>query len=95
MRILRKIAGWWKIDNIETGQIDQSQPDKKKEIINVIPGKDSSKELYNGDGPADIMDGALDRIAKEYREQWEKEPELDEIKAVFNFCFNGLKRSRK
>jgi len=29
MKIIRKTAGWWKIKDIESGQIDWDQPDKK------------------------------------------------------------------
>ncbi|GAF77780.1 unnamed protein product [marine sediment metagenome] len=92
MKILKKIAGWWKIKDIESGQTDWNQPDKQEGIINSIPGEDTPKELYNGDGPADIMDEAINKITKEYQKAWNRDPEPEEIKAVFNFCFNGWKR---
>jgi len=65
--------GWWKIKNVETGQIDFDQSPTDEKI------------LYNGDGPADIMGPALDTIADMYREAWGRDPKLDELQAVFNF----------
>jgi len=91
MKILRKVAGWWKIKDVESGQIDWNQPDKKG-LINAIPGQDESKKLYNGDGPADVMGGAFKEIEKQYKEAWGREPTSEEVQAVFNFCFNGWKR---
>jgi hypothetical protein len=93
MKMLRKIAGWWKIKDVESGQIDWDQPDKESGLINAIPGQDAPKEMYNGDGPADIMDVAIRQIADEYEETWNRKPYPEEIEAVFNFCFNGWKRS--
>lgn len=93
MKLLYKIAGWWKIDSVEKGQIDWDQPDKNG-LINAIPGQDTTKKLYNGDGPADIMGNAIDSITSEYHEAWGRNPEPEELQAVFNFCFNGWKRQR-
>ena len=88
MKILRKIAGWWKIRDVESDQINWNQPDKER-LINAISGQDTPKKLYNGDGPADTMGAAIDDIARQYRKEWDRDPEPEEIEAVFNFCFNG------
>ena len=88
---ITKQAGWWKIDNVENGQIDWDQPDKKDEIINAIPGEDSPKDCYNGDGPADAMDEALGKIDSEYMDEWGRLPTMDELEAVFNFCTGPIR----
>jgi len=81
--------GWWKIDNIETGGIDWENWDGT--VLNVT--KDNiTNELVNGDGPADIMGDALEQIRKEYKNYWNREPTLNELQAVFNFCMGGISK---
>lgn len=83
--------GWWKIDSVENGQIDwahESPGDPK--LVNALPGQEKTDELYNGDGPADLMDTALDQINKRYIAAWGRPAKEDELKAVFNFCVGGM-----
>jgi hypothetical protein len=39
-----------------------------------------------GDGPADIMGAALEKIQKEYQEDWGRPATKTELRACFNFC---------
>mgnify|MGYP003965860419 CR=1 FL=1 len=43
-------------------------------------------KLYNGDGPADTMDDALDDIDLAYRQSWGRSAVPEELTAVFTFC---------
>lgn len=72
---MRREAGWWAIDSIERGQIETS-------------GEDTG--FYNGDGPADIMDRALDKIAYQYMESFGRWPHKGELLACLNFCSNAF-----
>jgi len=47
-------------------------------------------ELYNGDGPADILGDAMDKVVKEYQNTWGRPPYKEEVVAAFNFVTNGL-----
>ena len=85
--------GWWKIDSVERGQIDWKH--SKSGLVNAIPGQDTPVQSYNGDGPADLMDSALDKINKQYKDAWNRPARPEELKAVFNFCFNGMMRLAK
>lgn len=84
--------GWWETD-VKTGRVKEKQ--NKKGLINAIPGKDDSEKLYNGDRPADEMGKCLDKIYETYVRAWGREPYLEEIRAVFNFVFNGDIRGKK
>ena len=42
--------------------------------------------LYNGDGPADIIDNAIKEVIKEYEEELGRKPYTQEVQAVWNFC---------
>ena len=89
-RIARRVeAGWWKIKDVDTGQIDWNQPDKATGLINAIPSSDDTDTLYNGDGPADVMGQAIKDIATLYREAWDRDPTIRELRAVANFVING------
>ena len=63
--------GWWNIRD-QSGQIDWEH-------------KSSSEQLI-GDGPADIMDHALDRICEQYEDSWGRQPKQEELSALLNFC---------
>lgn len=84
--------GWWRIDNVERGQIDFERVLKEKSerpySANVRPGADDPSAMYNGDGPADVMGDALRRIAEMYKEVWGRGPKADELHACVNFCAN-------
>lgn len=89
--------GWWKIDpDAGTGQIDCNNPPsghQEGELINAIPGRDTTEDYYNGDGPADIMGDALDRIAEEFQRKWNRPPYLKELKACFRFVSRRFEES--
>ncbi|MCK5016626.1 MAG: hypothetical protein KAS32_06070, partial [Candidatus Peribacteraceae bacterium] len=92
-RIARRVeAGWWKIKDVESGQIDWDQPEKEGGLINALPGSDDLEVLYNGDGPADVMDAAVDKITTLYQDAWSRGPTIRELRAVANFVINGRER---
>jgi hypothetical protein len=80
-----KTMGWWKIRNVETGQIDF----KGVEVKADAPVEEQLQgQLYNGDGPADVMGDAIRKIAAMYRESFGRGPKADELHACLNFCTN-------
>lgn len=90
--------GWWKIDNIENGKIDFSHKCPTNSVlVNAIPATsaESQDDLYNGDRPADIMENAFDEIRKCYKDAWGRDVKPEELQAIFNFCFNPIKRGKK
>ena len=90
---------WWKIDCVENGQVSCSLPSNHpgddKTFRNAIPGRDSVDDLYNGDQPADIMGAALKKIDAVFLEHWKRPAKPDELRACFNFVFNGRLRGAK
>lgn len=82
--------GWWKIKDVESGQIDWCSPRESGQLINAVPGQDSKDLLYNGDGPADVMGVALVKIFGLYEEAWQRSPSKEELRACFNFVVNGM-----
>jgi hypothetical protein len=96
--------GWWKIKDVESGidgtlsslQVDFGhQCPTNPSLVNAVPGEESATELYNGDGPADIMGLALEVINKAYQEAWGRPATKEELTAVFNFCCNPMFRQEK
>jgi len=85
--------GWWKIDSVESGgishELPSGHPRDGKTVRNAIPGRDTPEDLYNGDGPADILGAALKRIDTVYQETWGRHAKPDEMRAAFNFVFNA------
>lgn len=82
----RRVAGWWAI-NHEGGSVPP--PVDKGVLLNAIPGvDDADQSLYNGDGPADIMDVAIRDIIGTYERAWGRKPFIEEVQAVFKFCAN-------
>lgn len=65
--------GWWTPKTVESGQ-----PDTRPENAILI-----------GDEVADVMGDALDKINSIYEDKWERKPQKDEIKALFNFVFKA------
>ena len=65
--------GWWTPKTVESGQ-----PESRPEDAILI-----------GDEPADVMGDALDKINSIYETKWERPPQKDEIKALFNFVFKA------
>lgn len=41
--------------------------------------------LYNGDGPADILDNAVQEVIREYEKAWGRKPYIQELQAAWNF----------
>lgn len=50
----------------------------------------AGSNLYWGDGPADIVDQALDRIRAQFREDLGREPTIREIRAGLEFTLRAL-----
>jgi hypothetical protein len=89
--------GWWNVDSVETGRVATTKVGEsgfgEAGCLNAVPGKDPIDGVYNGDEPADIMGAALDTIADAYHLAWNRNPTLDELRAVFNFVI-GPDRER-
>lgn len=77
--------GWWKIKDVESGQI---AVDLSKEERDNLP------DLVIGDGPADIMGDAIDKIIACYvalpENDGRKLPCRQELQACFNFVVNPI-----
>lgn len=82
--IVRKIAGWWAVTRGNPGI--NPPPVDKGGLMNALPGTDPGEARYNGDGPADIMDGAIDQIDLEYLMAWGRPATKMELDAVWEFC---------
>lgn len=78
-----RTAGWWAISP-EGREIPP--PVAKGNLLNALPGVDPSDELYMGDGPADTIDAALDRITQQYIEEWGRKPTMTELDTAWRFC---------
>ena len=88
--------GWWKIDSVERGQIDCSHKcPTNPQLVNAVPGREAEDAMYNGDGPADLMEPVLRKIDAQYVAAWGRPAKPDELRAVFNFCLNGMLRQRE
>jgi hypothetical protein len=88
--------GWWRIRNVESGQVDATHtcPTNPK-FVNAVPGAETEEnQLYNGDGPADTMGDAIQKIAKMYIDAWGRPPRVEELEAVFNFVFNPYRHGK-
>lgn len=85
---------WWKIKDVETGMVD-FKAETAAATTNAIPGKEDVNCLFNGDGPADIMGAALRKISAQYEEAWDRPVKAKELRACFNFCFNGMFKDEK
>lgn len=68
-------AGWWSIDNGSPGAQEH-----------IMQGGETG--LHNGDGPADLMDGAIVDIVQLYEDTWGRKPYMAELDAVWRFCAN-------
>ena len=89
--------GWWKIKDVESGQVDfkHKAPGVSTELVNAIPGQETDEDaLYNGDGPADAMADALDKISEQYETAWGRPAKKEELTAAFNFVCNGRFRKK-
>ncbi len=87
--------GWWRIED-ESGQIayalPSGHPGDDSVPRNAIPGRDDVEEQYNGDRPADAMGRVFKEINALYKEAWGRIASPDEMRACFNFVFNGWVR---
>jgi hypothetical protein len=81
--------GWWQIDL--TDEEVEAFEKSDEVLMNALPTRDSSKRLYTGDQPADIIDEALDKIDKVYKNTWGRKAKRQEIVAVVDFCMAGRK----
>ena len=73
--------GWWLLN--ECGGI--AEFDDGRECQNAIPDQDGSEKNYGGDGPADIMGPAVDKIVKEYETTWGRPPRRTELIGCLDF----------
>lgn len=48
-------------------------------------------EMYNGDGPADILGVAVEKVVKEYEVAWGRKPYKEELEEAVNFVAEGHK----
>src|SRR3954468_7290446 len=55
--------GWWKINSPSRGGIDRAHATGSK-LLNAVPGRHTPENHYNGDGPADAMGNAVDRVLR-------------------------------
>jgi len=88
--------GWWRIDNVDKSQIAGTLPSGLSggagAVLNAVPGRAEPSDLYNGDGPADVMGDALAQINDLYEKAWGRRAQPDELKACFDFVCNGWMR---
>jgi len=85
--------GWWKVKDIESGQIDFDHIcPTNPTLTNVVPGKEKEDAIYNGDGPADLMGPVLRKISDLYQVSFNRPAKKEELISVFNFCCNGMFR---
>ena len=88
--------GWWRIKSVKSGGVDGTHKCwTNPKLVNAVPGSETEDDLYNGDRPADLMGPVLRKIDAEYQEAWKRPAKPDELRAVFNFCLNGMLRSRE
>ena len=88
--------GWWKIKDVESGQVDfDHECPTNSQFTNAVPGHETEDFLYNGDGPAGLMGATLRKISVLYEAAWKRPAKKDELTAVFNFCCNGMFRRNK
>lgn len=69
--------GWWK-----------AHPENAT-LAELSPGFEDTETLW-GDGPADIMDTAIDGIREEFRKHMGREPMVSELLAGVRFYTNVL-----
>jgi len=50
---------------------------------------DAGRVQIWGDGPADILDGALAEIVKEFQEAWDRKPYKDELRRGLEFSLGN------
>jgi len=50
---------------------------------------EDGSELIWGDGPADILDAAIDEIVKEFERYEKRKPTKDEMRAGLEFALGG------
>ena len=70
--------GWWKISLSGSGGFSLEDTESEGE------------DLYNGDGPADILGAALDEVIQDYQNSWGREPYKEELESAFKFVADGL-----
>jgi len=80
-----KQAGWWAMRPGKPG-IHKPPGYSGEGLLNAIPGVHGPLDsLYNGDGPADIMDAAIKDIIAEYKAVWGRPPYAEELQGVWDF----------
>ncbi|MBT7082273.1 MAG: hypothetical protein HN929_12560 [Chloroflexi bacterium] len=77
--------GWWYAEK-PGGGIDFDRSSKKADArgSNLINAFDDDGPI-GGDGPADIMDRAIDDIRMAFRGTWDRDPTLEELDLAWQF----------
>jgi hypothetical protein len=55
----------------------------------------SERDEFWGDGPADILDGALDQIEQEFQEVWGRKPYISELRQGLEFSLGRYDEEEK
>lgn len=86
--------GWWKL-NCGTGGISDAKPSGAGDcsLLNAIPGRDTTEDHYGGDAPADAMCEAIHKIRQEFKDEWGREPYIEELDGVWKFCTSGYRKA--
>ena len=90
--IIFESTRWWKIKDIETGEIDFRKIQLGKKSSN-----EKSEGIYIGDYPAKIMEKAIAEISAVYEEELNRPSAKKELEAYFNFAINpgGVDKHKK
>lgn len=86
--------GWWKINGCG-GISDEKPTGADCSVLNAIPGRDSVEDHYGGDAPADHMCEAIAKIRQEFKDEWGREPYIEELDGVWAFCMGTIRKAGK
>ena len=74
--------GWWSITAKRSGL----------PLTDLLEGRESEKSgMVSGDGPADIMGPAVDKLIALYEKEWGRKPYKQELLSVLNFVSGPYK----
>ena len=82
--------GWWPAQ--ENGRVDWDRKvaSNKTRCVNAVPGRDQDAGPICGDWPADILDKALNDVAKAYLHDWGRLPTHEELLRCWRFVTNPI-----
>jgi len=81
--------GWWSIKDAEKPGVDFSSVVESGELANRFPGQDSPVEMYNGDGPADILSPAMHLLVDALFHQMGIKPSFEFVSAQIEKYLDG------